>query len=117
MKVRIIFECTGCGSISHRPSTKWTFKDNFLGKLGIRPQRCYRCRRRFYLFRPTLVDAMLRALAAPIVAVAPPQPEIARAAKAGAGAWSAPADLSAAPIQTDVVWRSFAKADRGERRS
>lgn len=104
MKIRIIFECTGCGSTSYRPSTKWTFKDSFLQKFGIWPQRCYRCRRRFYLYRPSLVDTILRALAAPPplpACPAPEQPEIARAPKV---------------VKTDVVWSTFAEADQSKRR-
>ena len=110
MKIRVIFECSGCGSTSYRPSTKWTFKDNFLHKFGIRPQRCYRCRHRFYLFRPALLNTILRALAAPPepprqpeIVRAPAQPEIARAAKAGH-----------ASVKTDVVWSTFAEADQGK---
>lgn len=114
MKIRIIFECSGCGSTSHRPSTKWTFKDNFLHKFGILPQRCYHCRRRFYLYRPALLDTLLRALLAPPApAVTQQQPEIARAAKAG-HSWSATSDRGATPVKTDVVWSTFAKADQGK---
>jgi hypothetical protein len=116
MKIRIIFECSGCGSTSYRPSTKWTFKDNFLHKFGIWPQRCYRCRRRFYLYRPALLNTFLRALAAPPAPPAPQQPEIARAAKA-AHSWSAPPERGAAPVKTDVVWSTFAEADQGKGRS
>ena len=116
MTIRIIFECPRCGSTSHRPSTKWTFKDNFLHKFGIWPQRCYRCRRRFYLYRPVLLDMVLRTLAAPAPPPTPtPQPEIARAAKVGS-AWNAPPDRDAAPVKTDVVWSTFAKADQGKGR-
>lgn len=113
MKIRIIFECSGCGSISHRPSTKWTFKDNFLHKFGIWPQRCYRCQRRFYLFRPAFLNTILRALAAPPAPPAPQQPEIAGEPQV-ADSRSAPTERGAAPVKTDVVWSTFAKADQGK---
>jgi hypothetical protein len=106
MKIRIVFECSGCGSELSRPSTKWTFKDNFLHKFGIRPQRCLRCNRRFYLYRPALLDRMLKALmapSAPPTPSAPQEPEIARAPKVARGA---------ATVKTDVVWSTFAKADQ-----
>jgi hypothetical protein len=110
MKIRIIFECSRCGSTSHRPSTKWTFKDNFLHKFGIWPQRCYRCRCRFYLYRPAFLSAILRALAAP---PASQQPEIAHAPKVAHPRSAAP-ERVAAPVKTDVVWSAFAKADQGK---
>lgn len=113
MKIRIVFECSGCGWEWSRPSTKWTFKDNFLHKFGIRPQRCLRCNRRFYLYRPALLDRMLRALVAPppasTVPAVPQQPEIARAPKVARGA--APVK---APVKTDVVWSTFAEADQSK---
>lgn len=113
MKVRIIFECSGCGSTSFRPSTKWTFKDNFLHKFGIWPQRCFRCRRRFYLFRPALLDVLLRAIVAPAGTAVPEKPEIVRAPKV-APSWIAPADRGTAPVKTDVIWSTFAKPNRGK---
>jgi hypothetical protein len=123
MKIRIIFECSGCGSTFYRPSSKLTFKDNFLRKFGIRPQRCYRCRRRFYVFRPALVNLILRVIATPTarpapqqpqIALSPQPPEIARAPKAApvAHSWTAPPDRTAPPVKTDVVWSTFAEADQ-----
>jgi hypothetical protein len=104
MKVRLIFECSRCGSKYFRPSSKWTFRDTLLRKIGITPQRCFRCRRRFYLYRPLALHAFLKALAGP----PEPQPQApaARAAKAGH-----------TPVSTDVVWSRFAEADQSERRS
>ena len=63
MTVRITFRCSRCGSKSFRPSTQWTFKDTFLHKFGVRPQRCFQCRARFYIFRPTFLPAFFRVLA------------------------------------------------------
>lgn len=111
MKILIIFECSRCGSTSFRPSTKWTFKDNFLHKFGITPQRCYRCRRRFYLVRPAFLDVMLRAIAAP------PQPETAQTKPVPAPAVPAPkvthVPVTHVPVKTDVVWSTFVEADQG----
>ncbi len=82
MIVRIIFRCSRCGSTSFRPSTKWRFKDTIFRKIGVTPQRCYLCRRRFYIFRPILLQSLLRALAAPPIEVHEPtvvlHPKIAR---------------------------------------
>lgn len=111
MKILIIFECSRCGSTSFRPSTKWTFKDNFLHKFGITPQRCYRCRRRFYLFRPVLLDVMLRAIAAP--APVPPQPETVQTKPVPAPT-AAAAKVTHSAVKTDVLWSTFAEADHGE---
>lgn len=65
MTVRIIFRCSRCGSRSFRPSSKWTFKVAILRKIGLVPQRCYLCRRRFYVFRPAFLSALLKALDGP----------------------------------------------------
>jgi hypothetical protein len=67
MKVRFLFRCSQCGSKSFRPSGKLTFKDLVLRTIGITPQRCLNCRRRFRLCRPTIVFSLLRALAGPPV--------------------------------------------------
>jgi hypothetical protein len=102
MKIRIVFECSRCGSKFFRPSTKWSFKDTLLRKIGVTPQRCFRCRGRFYLFRPLSLYGFLRALAAsPVEAVPSP---VARRAKGAA-------------VGTDVVWSTFLEADQKEPRS
>ena len=67
MTIRVVFRCSRCGSKAFRPSSKWTFKDTVLNKIGVVPQRCFSCRRRFYLFRPAIVQSFLRALAGPPV--------------------------------------------------
>ena len=77
MTIRLVFECTRCGSKFFRPSTQRTFRDTILRKFGVTPQRCYRCRGRFYLYRPEILAAFLRTLAAP------PETEAAIAARAG----------------------------------
>lgn len=63
MTVRFIFECSYCGSEAIRLSSQRTWKDTMLRKLGISAQRCLRCRRRFYLYRPTFLRSVMRALA------------------------------------------------------
>jgi len=60
-----------------------------LKKIGVAPQRCLRCRRRFYLYRPAILELLLRALAG-----SPARP---RAAET-----------------TDVVWNRLAEADPRE---
>lgn len=102
MKIRLTFECSRCGSKLFRPSTKWSFKDTFLRKIGITPQRCFRCRRRFYLYRPVILHAFLRALAGP-----PPQP----------APLSRPSMAPQTAVNTDVVWSTFAEADQSDSRS
>jgi hypothetical protein len=62
MKIRLIFQCSRCGSISFRPSTPRSLKDSILRKLGVNPHRCHMCRRRFYLFKPLSLRAFLIAL-------------------------------------------------------
>jgi len=64
MTIRIVYRCSRCGSPSFRRSTQWTFKDTILHKFGILAQRCFHCRRRFYLFRPVILQSFLRSLAA-----------------------------------------------------
>jgi hypothetical protein len=100
MKIRFVFRCSRCGSTSFRPSGKRAFKDLVLRTIGITPQRCFKCRRRFYLWRPAIVSSLLRVLAAPPVPArqgAALQPEKAKAA-----------------VASDVVWSRLAKADRRE---
>jgi hypothetical protein len=92
MKIRITFECSRCGSLFFRPSMKRTFKDVPLSKIGVKAQRCYRCRRRFYLFRPVWLNAFLKAL---VASPAPQKPEL-------------------SPQPANMVWRSFVKADQRE---
>lgn len=62
MKIRIIFRCSRCGSTSFRPSSHRKLKDSILRKIGLNPQRCYLCRRRFYLFKPMSLLGFLVAL-------------------------------------------------------
>jgi hypothetical protein len=103
MTIRFVFQCSRCGSNSFRPSSKRAFKDLLLRKIGITPKRCYRCRRRFYLYRPAILTSLLRALADPPLQVkegAAPVPEKAKAA-----------------VATTVVWTTMAKADPREGRS
>jgi hypothetical protein len=102
MKIRLEFRCSRCGSKSFRPSGKRAFKDLILRAIGITPQRCFKCRRRFYLYRPAIVLSLLRVL------VAPPVP-----ARQGAALQPEKAKAKAA-VASDVVWSRFAKADRRE---
>jgi hypothetical protein len=97
MKIRLVFECSRCGSRSFRPSTKWAFKDTILRKLGVTPQRCFRCRRRFYLYRPVLLHSFLKSLASP------------QEAPVGR-------ELPGAGVGTGVLWSSMLKADQREPR-
>ena len=62
MQVRILFYCPRCGSVLFRPSISRLFRDHFLRKVGIHPQRCYLCRLRFYLFKPLRLKAFVGAL-------------------------------------------------------
>ena len=73
MRVRILFYCPRCGSVSFRPSISRLLRDSWLSKLGVHPQRCYMCRLRFYLFKPTWLREFVAALDRPFVA--PPNPE------------------------------------------
>jgi len=65
MKVRLFYRCTRCGSSSFRRSQTRTLKESLLGYIGVHPQRCHMCRRRFFLFKPTNLKAFLSALDAP----------------------------------------------------
>ena len=65
MKIRLIFHCSRCGSISFRLSTTRSLKDSFLRKIGFNPHRCHLCRNRFYLLKPLRLRAFLHALDAP----------------------------------------------------
>ena len=104
MKIRFTFECSRCGSKFFRPSSKWTFRDALLKKIGITPQRCFRCRGRFYLYCPVMLRSFLTALAGP-----PPAPQEAHAART--------AKIPQPAVKTDVVWSTFAKADPRDGRS
>lgn len=75
MQVRILFYCPRCGSVLFRPSISRLFRDLFLSKMGIHPQRCYMCRLRFYLFKPLRLKAFVAALDRPFVSppIAEPQ--------------------------------------------
>lgn len=76
MQVRILFYCPRCGSVLFRPSISRQFRDRFLRKVGIHPQRCYMCRLRFYLFKPLRLRSFVAALDRSLVGprVAEPQP-------------------------------------------
>jgi hypothetical protein len=82
MTIRLLFRCSRCGSKYFRPSRKVAFKDLLLRKIGIIPQRCYQCRRRFYLYHPAILQSLVRALAAPALDAK------AKAAVASNVAWS-----------------------------
>jgi len=86
MTIRLVFRCSRCGSKYFRQSQKVAFKDLLLRKIGIFPQRCYRCRRRFYLYHPAILQSLLRALAGP------PLPAKAKAAVASNAVWSLTGD-------------------------
>src|ERR1700733_6762094 len=100
MKIRLVFKCSRCGSNSFRPSTKWAFKDSLLRRIGVAPQRCFRCRGRFYLYRPVVLQSFLRALAGPAAQEAPVARQT-KVAKAG----------------TDVLWSTFAETEQRKGRS
>lgn len=87
MTVRFIFECSQCGSEAIRLSSQWTWKDTMLKKVGITAQRCLRCRRRFYLYRPGFLRVLVRTLG-----------DTASEAKAASGAKAA-----GKPLQTEVL--------------
>lgn len=65
MKVRLFYQCVRCGSSSFRRSKTRTLKESFLGCFGVHPQRCYMCRSRFFLFKPSNLRVFLAALDAP----------------------------------------------------
>jgi len=102
MTIRLVFRCSRCGSNSFRRSSKLSFRDLILRKIGISPQRCRYCRCRFYLYRPVLLESLLKALADP------PQ-------QVNEGA-AYPAKAKAA-VASSVGWRTMAKADPREGRS
>jgi hypothetical protein len=62
MKIRLIFQCSRCGSITFRSSSPRSLKDSILRKIGFNLHRCHLCRRRFYLFKPLRLRAFLLAL-------------------------------------------------------
>ncbi len=62
MRIHIVFFCPRCGYQSFRSSVSRVRKDFILRMLGVYPHRCYICKVRFYLFRPSI----LRTLASPI---------------------------------------------------
>jgi len=80
MQVRILFYCPRCGSVLFRPSISRLFRDRFLAKVGIHPQRCYMCRLRFYLFKPLRLKGFVAALDRWFVSppIAEPQPSRSR---------------------------------------
>jgi hypothetical protein len=67
MRVRLIYFCPRCGSLLYRPSLTRTFRDNILGAVGIHAHRCYMCRLRFYLFKPSRLPGFLAAMDRPLV--------------------------------------------------
>ena len=66
MRVHVIYFCPRCGCQCFRPSVSRIARDSILRLLGLRPQRCYICKIRFYLFQPSI----LRTLASPMKAPA-----------------------------------------------
>jgi len=77
MRVRIVFYCPRCGSVLFRPSVSRLFRDSIVSKLGVHPQRCYMCRLRFYLFKPSRLRTLVAALDRSFVGspVGDPQPQ------------------------------------------
>ncbi len=69
MMVRLIFYCPRCGSLLFRPSLSRTFRDNFLSPIGFHAHRCYMCRLRFYLFKPTSLRTLVTVLNRPLAGV------------------------------------------------
>jgi hypothetical protein len=65
MTVRVLFRCSRCGSKFFRRSWRRTFKDIVLEKIGVVPQRCLGCHRRFYLYRPVIFELLRKALLRP----------------------------------------------------
>jgi len=87
MRVRIVFYCPRCGSVLFRPSVSRRFRDSFARKLGIHPQRCYMCRLRFYLFKPSRLRTFVTALDRPLVGspAVEPRPQPSRATMEASG--------------------------------
>lgn len=80
--------------------------------MGITPQRCLRCRRRFYVFYPIALEAFFQALINPSTpaetrAVAHPVMRVP----------AAKAPTKSPVVKTDVVWSTFAEADQSDTRS
>ncbi|MBZ5612236.1 MAG: hypothetical protein LAP38_28590 [Acidobacteriia bacterium] len=69
MRVRLIFYCPRCGSLLYRPSLTKTFRDNFLAPMGVHAHRCYMCRLRFYLFKPSRLRGFLSVLDRPLAGI------------------------------------------------
>ena len=67
MRIRILFCCPRCRSSAFRLSISRRFQDSLLEKLGVHPHRCYRCRLRFYLFKPLRLRAFAAALDRPLI--------------------------------------------------
>jgi hypothetical protein len=76
MKVRVVFYCPRCGSLLFRPSTSRLFRDVFLRKVGVHPQRCYLCRVRFYLFKPLGLRPFVEALDRPLLGLPRPSASV-----------------------------------------
>jgi len=89
MNVRITYCCSRCGSDEFRPAISRRLADGLLACLSVRPQRCYMCRSRFYLFQPAGLRALLRALDQPSLGAVPGKPvgseDAPRAMAVGAG--------------------------------
>lgn len=112
MRVRLIFECSLCGSRFFRPSSMWTFRDALLKKIGVTPQRCFQCRGRFYLYRPVTLWLFLKTLAGPPRAVQ--KVEVWREDKERRPETTKPA-VSHPAVKTDVVWSTFGEGDQSDR--
>jgi len=65
MRVRLLFFCPRCGSLSFRPSMTRRFRDSVLASFGVHPHRCYMCRLRFYMFKPSRLRGWVEALDRP----------------------------------------------------
>ena len=103
MRIRVEFQCSRCGSGAFRPSTLWTFKDAILRKFGVTAQRCFHCRKRFYLFHPAILDRLLRL-------IADPRPALLNLDTSKPADVSRPVKVVHPPVATDMVWTSFAEA-------
>jgi hypothetical protein len=100
MTIRFLFRCTRCGSKFFRPSSKHAFANLLLRKIGITAQRCFQCRQRFYLYRPAVIESLMRALA-------DPSPEVSE------GAALHPEKAKVA-VHSNVVWNAMPKPDPRE---
>ena len=78
-----MFKCPYCGSRSFRPSTLRKMRDAMFRSFGLRPQRCYMCRARFYSFDLSRLRSWLAILEGPRPAITPVPPKAEAADAAG----------------------------------